>query len=255
MKELCKYFLMKIHPIITHNELQNIFYIIEYGDKNACVIDPYDVKMTQEFLEERWLELQKIIITHEHDDHYCWVVWLDCEDILAGEKASREIPLCFSDELWEGDIIVLDNTLKLKVIDTPGHTFGHISLELNVRIDSEGNGFKSFRTIAIFVGDTIFPGWVGNTYSGDTQTLFESIQKFESYDDDVTLYSGHDYLGNNFRFIEENFPEKKAQLDEIRQLAWEDIFFTKLLHERSINPFIWCNLEEFTRLRKLRNNF
>jgi glyoxylase-like metal-dependent hydrolase (beta-lactamase superfamily II) len=64
---------MKIHPIITQNSLQNIFYILEYGDTQALVIDPCDAKMCQDFLDENQLTLEKICITHEHHDHYSGV--------------------------------------------------------------------------------------------------------------------------------------------------------------------------------------
>jgi glyoxylase-like metal-dependent hydrolase (beta-lactamase superfamily II) len=61
---------MKIHPIITNNSLQNIFYILECGEKKAIVIDPSDSELTGNFLEENSLKLESIFITHEHDDHY-----------------------------------------------------------------------------------------------------------------------------------------------------------------------------------------
>jgi glyoxylase-like metal-dependent hydrolase (beta-lactamase superfamily II) len=61
---------MKIHPIIANNPLENIFYILEYGDKQALVIDPCDTVLARDFLDERNLTLQRILITHEHYDHY-----------------------------------------------------------------------------------------------------------------------------------------------------------------------------------------
>lgn len=61
---------MKIHPIIAHNPLQNIFYILEYAAGKALIIDPPEVKLAQDFLDAHNLELKKILITHEHYDHY-----------------------------------------------------------------------------------------------------------------------------------------------------------------------------------------
>jgi hydroxyacylglutathione hydrolase len=62
--------LMKIHPIIANNPLQNIFYILEYGEKQAIVIDPCDSNLAQNFLDAHELTLERIFITHEHHDHY-----------------------------------------------------------------------------------------------------------------------------------------------------------------------------------------
>ncbi len=236
---------MKIHSIITNNELQNIFYVIEYGDKKACVIDPCDSELTKDFLTKNKLSLEKIVVTHEHDDHYSGVIWLDCEDIFTGEKASKEIPLCFSDELQEWESIILEEYLELRVIETPGHTPGHISLEI---IENE-------KVVGIFVGDTVFSWGVGNTYSGDTEVLHGSIQKFQSYEDDVILYSGHDYLENNFRFIEKYLPEKKPELEKILKKKGEEVYFTSLWEEKCVNPFLSADKNEFIRLRELRNTW
>jgi glyoxylase-like metal-dependent hydrolase (beta-lactamase superfamily II) len=70
-------------------------------------------------------------------------------------------------------------TISLKVIHTPGHTLGGISLH------TDG---------AVFVGDTLFAGSVGRTDfpGGDAGILKASIQeKLFTLGDDVTVYPGH----------------------------------------------------------------
>ena len=231
--------------MITNNELKNIFYIVEYGDKKACIIDPCDSNLAQKFLQENNLVLDKIIVTHEHHDHYSGVADLGCEEIYTGEIAAKEIPLCFSAELLEGESVRLEEDLDLRVIDSPGHTFWHISLEL----------IDHWEVVGFFVGDTIFSWGVGNTYLGDTEILYETIQKFQKYSDDVTVYPGHDYLENNFRFIEKYFPEKRDDLKNILKKKWGKVYFTNLGEERSINPFFSANKDEFIWLRELRNTW
>jgi hypothetical protein len=42
------------------------------------------------------------------------------------------------------------------------------------------------------------------------------------------LYSGHDYLENNFKFIKEYFPEKSMEIDTILWDKGSNIYFTNL---------------------------
>jgi glyoxylase-like metal-dependent hydrolase (beta-lactamase superfamily II) len=81
-------------------------------------------------------------------------------------------------EIVDGDIISFGN-VKLKVIHTPGHSPGGVSLYTN------GN---------VFVGDTLFAGSIGRTDfpGGDYNTLISSIQKrLFPLGDDTRVYCGH----------------------------------------------------------------
>ena len=96
---------MKIHPIIVNNPLQNIFYILEYWDKQALVIDPCDSKLAQEYLDEHDLHLERILITHEHYDHYEWVEWLNCSEVYAGKIAAENMPITVSHIFKDWDMV------------------------------------------------------------------------------------------------------------------------------------------------------
>lgn len=81
-------------------------------------------------------------------------------------------------ELNDGDEVTLGHT-ALKVIHTPGHTPGGISL---------------YAGDFVFVGDTLFAGSIGRTDfpGGSFQTLKESIQhKLFALGDEVKVYAGH----------------------------------------------------------------
>ena len=78
----------------------------------------------------------------------------------------------------DGDTITFGQ-ITLKVIHTPGHTPGGISL---------------FTDGHVFVGDTLFAGSIGRTDfpGGDFATLKSSIQeKLFKLADDVRVYTGH----------------------------------------------------------------
>jgi len=85
--------------------------------------------------------------------------------------------------------------------------------------------------------------------------LFESIQKFKKYRDQVVIYPGHDYLENNIQFTLKYFPELKLKAQEILQQKGDSVYFTNLLQERSINVFIHASEEEFIEWRRLRNTW
>ena len=80
--------------------------------------------------------------------------------------------------LSEGDIVDCGR-IQFKVLHTPGHTPGGISL---------------YADSAVFVGDTLFAGSIGRTDfpGGDFDTLIASIQnKLFTLPDETHVYTGH----------------------------------------------------------------
>ncbi len=236
---------MKIHPIIVNNPLQNIFYILEYGEKQALAIDPCDSKLAQECLDANDLQLTRILITHEHYDHYEWVEWLNCSEVYAGKIAAENMPIAVSHVFEDEEIVFEYQNIQIRAIFTPGHAAGHMMFELR----------ESDKVMAIFSGDVLFQWWVGHTRTWSNEDLYNSIQKFQKYDDTVIIYSGHDYLQNNAEFLKKYTPENLKTLENILEEVWESNYFTTLLQERSYNPFVNVAKQEFIRLRNLRNNF
>jgi len=80
--------------------------------------------------------------------------------------------------LEEGDIITFGD-ISLKVLHTPGHSSGGISL---------------FSDKMVFVGDTLFAGSIGRTDfpGGDHEGLIRNVrEKIFPLGDDVVVYPGH----------------------------------------------------------------
>lgn len=236
---------MKIHPIITNNPLENIFYILEYGDKQALVIDPSDSSLAQKALDMHNLSLERILITHEHYDHYDGVEWLNCDEVYAWKIAADNMPISTTHIFENEEIIFKDKNISIKAIFTPGHASGHMMFEM-----SEWGVVTT-----IFSGDVLFQGWVGHTRRWGTELLYESLQKFKKYDDEVIIYSWHDYIETNIKFLKEYIPENIAELDKILEEKFDTLSFTNLWEERKYNPFLTIWREEFIKLRELRNNY
>ena len=80
----------------------------------------------------------------------------------------------------EGDCIEVGE-MKIKVIHTPGHTAGSISLYVED---------------ALFSGDTLFRGSYGRTDfpTGNAWDMMKSIKRLLTLPDETIVYPGHDQM-------------------------------------------------------------
>ena len=168
--------------------------------KEALIIDPgFDTKdEAKKILAEakkHGLKIKYIINTHGHPDHTSGNKFLKeltgapilIHEYDAPKLTGENIPTFFglrstsppADKmLREGDIIQV-GTIKLKVLHTPGHSRGGISLL--------GDGF-------VFTGDTLFAGSIGRYDFPDAsyKELMHSIRdKLTPLPDNTKVYSGH----------------------------------------------------------------
>ena len=178
--------------------MANCFIVGCEKTKEAVVIDPGDEadRILLELADEK-LTVKHIINTHGHFDHVGAnkplkaatgadiAIHAADAPLLAQLAASASaFGLACEDSpppdrtLDEGDQIGFGE-LTLKVLHTPGHTPGGISLY--------SNG-------CVFVGDTLFAGSIGRTDfpGGDYDTLIASIHnKLFPLGDDVRVFTGH----------------------------------------------------------------
>ena len=178
--------------------MANCFIVGCKKTKEAVVIDPGgDAERILSAIAASELTLKYIINTHGHFDHVSGNADLKNAtnaDILIhpldapmlgklSQNAAffgisvEDSPSC--DQTIEEGETVSFGEVGLKVIHTPGHTPGGISLY--------SNGI-------VFVGDTLFSGSIGRTDfpGGDYDTLISSIQeKLFPLGDDVRVLNGH----------------------------------------------------------------
>ncbi|MEH6557319.1 MAG: hydroxyacylglutathione hydrolase [Oceanicoccus sp.] len=184
---------MEIHQVYTESELRNFTYFIELEDGSALVIDPWDAAEVNRVLRQKQLSLRAIINTHEHWDHIQGNPELVAEhgcEVWAHSNGQGKVP-GLSRMLTAGELIDLDGGSQLRVLDTPGHTYAHLCFLV----------LEQGMAVAVFTGDTLFNAGVGHCRSGDVDSLYQTIsEQFNSLDDNVLVYPGHDYLENNLRF-------------------------------------------------------
>ncbi len=227
---------MNVH-VIESDFSDNYFYLI-VDDGRAAVIDPVDAPSTIETIRSLGVELEWVVNTHFHHDHIAGddevlaafpnaklaVAAGDAQTIADNVDADIEV------ELSGGDTVEVGNT-TLHVLDTPGHTPGHISLHA-------GNH--------LFCGDTIFIAGAGNcSFGGDAGVLFRTFRDVLSgLDDDLLVYPGHDYSVRDLEFcldIEPDNVRAKELLEDAKSA--EGLFQTTLGTERSYSPFFRWNDE------------
>lgn len=183
--------------------LQTNCYLV--GDEEthtAVVIDPGgDSKRIAQRLKDLNLELSSILNTHAHFDHVM-EAWL-LKQLAGGEiimnatdeplltdrtvgmsavlSNSSDVNACTIDRyIKEGDQIKL-GSLLFHVIETPGHTPGHVAFYLPA-------------AKMLFIGDTLFSGSIGRTDfpGGSHEQLIRSVrEKVFPLPGDTLVYPGH----------------------------------------------------------------
>ena len=188
---------MKIENILVGPLQVNCYIVYDENSLEALVVDPGDeAEKIIGFIESRRLKISSIVCTHAHFDHIGAVRRLKektgAQVII--QKEDFEIYMRADEQavLWgfqieqppEPDVYVVGGNeiivgrLRFKVLHTPGHSPGGISLY--------GEG-------VIFTGDTIFAGSVGRTdfYGGSIAELKKSFSKIISLPPETRIFPGH----------------------------------------------------------------
>jgi len=162
----------------------NTYVVVCEETQRSAIIDPgADPEKILALTEGTKVEV--ILVTHGHFDH---VLALEKVKEATGAPVylnpvdAEEFGVEFDIPLQGGEQIPVGNLL-LKAIHTPGHTAGQICLDL-------GDG-------RIIVGDTIFVGGPGKTWSAeDFNITMNTMQQIVfTWPDDAQFFPGHGASG------------------------------------------------------------
>ena len=225
------------------------YIIIDESNNNACVVDPGESFPIIDFLESNGLKLKYILNTHHHYDHINGNLELKKKygsKIVAFEKDKNRIPkidiFVRDNEIWKAD------NFEAKIYHTPGHTSGHIA-------------FHFFNEKKIFTGDTLFSLGCGRIFEGTFKEMFNSLSKFKKLPKETEIYCGHEYTLQNSNFCVKHDPENPKLMNKIKKIKKKlndnlPTVPTVLGEELECNIFLRAkNLQTFTKLRELKDNF
>ncbi len=215
-------------PVLTDNY---IYIIHEPNSKETAVVDPAIAQPVFDLLNNNGWRLNYILNTHHHSDHVGANLEIknktDCQ-IIGVEKDQKRIP--GSDiKLKQGDEVKLGSQIA-KVIETPGHTLGHIVYYFS---DSD----------ALFCGDTLFSMGCGRLFEGSAEQMWYSLQRLKSLPKQTKIYCAHEYTQANSQFALTLEPDNKQLDDRIKEVnnlraANKATIPTSLEQELMTNPFL-----------------
>jgi len=216
-----------IHEVFPVGLLQcNCSILGDPATHEAIVVDPGDeVEHILEILRRHDLNVRAIVSTHTHIDHVGGLAGLhratgapilihqadlelyrrlDLQAQWLGLPAPATARI--EDFLNEGDTLRWGR-FAARVLHTPGHTLGSISLVVESGPEESGNAQASVQpeqlaqahsylpeTTRLLAGDTLFRGSIGRTdlWGGSYSQILRSIrEKLLTLADEVAVYPGH----------------------------------------------------------------
>jgi hydroxyacylglutathione hydrolase len=228
----------------------------------AAIDAPQEAPIRAKLKETGW-RLTHIFTTHHHGDHVEGNLGLkaDFGCLITGPAAEAgsipgiDSPVKGGDSFSFGDIAV-------QVIDTPGHTLGHVCYWLP-------------SAAVAFAGDTLFAMGCGRVFEGTPEMMFASLEKLRALPDRTAVYCGHEYTETNARFaltVDPGNGELIARYAAVKaaRAAGQATLPTTIALEKKTNPYFRTDdpairkllgmeaaapAEVFAEIRKRKDNF
>ena len=205
------------------------FLIRDEASGQVATVDTPDAEAILAELARLGGGLDLILNTHWHPDHAGGNARLKVETgatIVGPAEVTRIAPL--DRTVSGGDVVTLGET-RFAVIDTGGHTLGHIA-------------YHDAEDAIAFVGDTLFALGCGRLFEGTAEQMWESLSRLAQLPDDTKIYCAHEYTASNARFAVsvDDDPALKVRAEAIfaARERGEPTVPTTLAAEKATNPFL-----------------
>jgi hydroxyacylglutathione hydrolase len=216
----------------------NFGVLVHDPDSGAtAAIDAPEAAPIEAALADAGWNLTDILVTHHHHDHTGGI-----EELKARHRCRVVAPAAEADGIPEVDDTVREDDvvrvggLEARVIETPGHTAGHITYV-----------FPAEKLC--FAGDTLFSIGCGRVIEGNAEMMWNSLLKLRALPDDTCLFCGHEYTAANIRFAKTIEPANSLLLDREKEVA--QLTAAKRLtipsymgEEKAANPFLRADVPE-----------
>ncbi len=215
-------------PILSDNYA---WYLRDEASGATAVADPADAAAVTRFVLEQGGRLDLILVTHHHDDHVAGVDEVRARfgaKVVGNAADAARLP-ALDQKIVEGGTVRLGEA-EATVIDTPGHTIGHIA-------------YAFIESRVLLCGDTLFSLGCGRLLEGTAKDMFGSLRKLSALQADMLVCCGHEYTESNARFALSVDPgnqalQRRAEAVRKRRAAGEPTVPSRLGDELAENPFL-----------------
>lgn len=192
----------------------NYIYLLRDTDSGlTAAIDPAVADAVIDVLTEKSWQLDYIFNTHHHGDHVGANLQLKqqtgCK--IVGSAADQARIPGIDIMLGNGDVVKLGNQ-SFQVIDTPGHTLGHIV-------------YYSADSQALFCGDTLFSLGCGRLFEGSAEQMWLSLEALKALPAETRVYCAHEYTAANGRFalsVDADNPQLRQRINQVAKLRQQN---------------------------------
>jgi hydroxyacylglutathione hydrolase len=230
-----------------------IWLLQDAGTGTVAVCDPGEAGPVIAAIEAAAIDgeprLDLILLTHHHGDHTAGVAELvrryGAEVIGAAADAPRLPPL--DQAVRPGERVMVGASAAL-VIDTPGHTVGHIAFF-----------FPEARVL--LCGDTLFSLGCGRLLEGDAAMMFGALRAFAALPGETLVCCGHEYTESNARFALTVEPGNvtllaRAEEAKVQRAAGRPTVPTTMAQEMATNPFLRApDVARLAEIRRAKDSF
>ncbi len=233
-------------PILS----DNYAYLLRCPESGVVgIVDPAEEAPCIAAIAAAGGRLDVILLTHHHGDHIAAAEALRVRygARIVGAKADAHRLPALDQAVVEGDSVTVGNSIA-QVIDTPGHTRGHIA-------------YFFPKEDALICGDTLFSLGCGRFLEGNAEEMFASLAKFAALPPQTLVCCGHEYTESNARFALYADPDNAALAGFAAQVfalraAGKPTVPSRLRDELACNPFLRApDAATLGQLRAAKNKF